>query len=250
MDITTLPGLDAVLHTGATAVTALTELLTPVVGPMAAALAVVVLTLAVRVLLVPLSVLQVRAERDRRRLAPRIAELRRRAGRDTVRFQRSLQELYTAEGVSPLAGCLPVLAQAPVVSLLYTLCTHVSIDGTVNALLRATLAGIPLAQSAVAVVTSPLWVHAWVVLVLLGVLAVTVELTRRAQLHWNPVVAPGPAGSDATAPGAAVAAGIARWVPFVSVVFAAVVPLAAALYVVTSAVWTLGERAALRRLVR
>ncbi len=43
---------------------------------------------------------------------------------------------------------------------------------------------------------------------------------------------------------------MARWVPFVSVAFAAVVPLAATLYVVTSAVWTLGERAVLRRLVR
>ncbi|WIB12663.1 YidC/Oxa1 family membrane protein insertase [Curtobacterium sp. MCPF17_052] len=138
-----------------------------------------------------------RAERDRRRLAPRIAELRRRAGQDTARFQRSLQELYTSERVSPLAGCLPVLAQAPVVSLLYTLFTHASIDGTVNTLLRTTLAGIPLAQSAVAVVTSPLWVHAWVVLLLLLALAVVVELTRRAQLHWNPVPPgrPGRSGS-------------------------------------------------------
>ncbi|WIB34978.1 membrane protein insertase YidC [Curtobacterium sp. MCJR17_043] len=247
MDITTLPGLSAVLHAGADLVAVLTDALTPVAGPAAAALAVVVLTLAVRVLLVPLSVLQVRAERDRRRLAPRIAELRRRAGRDTARFQRSLQELYTAERVAPLAGCLPVLAQAPVVSLLYTVFTHASIDGTVNTLLRASLAGIPLAQSAVAVLTSPLWVHGWLVLVLLAVLVVAVEHTRRAQQHWNPAPVPAP---DVTVPGAAVTAGIARWVPFVSVVFAAVAPLAAALYLVTSAVWTLAERAVLRRLVR
>ncbi|PZE84359.1 membrane protein insertase YidC [Curtobacterium sp. MCBD17_032] len=247
MDITTLPGLRAVLHAAADLVAVLTDALTPVAGPAAAALAVVVLTVAVRVLLVPLSVLQVRAERDRRRLAPRIAELRRRAGRDTARFQRSLQELYTAEGVAPWAGCLPVLAQAPVVSLLYTVFTHASIDGTVNTLLRATLAGIPLAQSAVAVLTSPLWVHGWVVLVLLAVLVAAVEHTRRAQLHWNAAPA---AASDATAPGAALTAGIARWAPFVSVVFAALAPLAAALYLVTSAVWTLAERAVLRRIVR
>jgi YidC/Oxa1 family membrane protein insertase len=253
MDITTLPGLSTLLHGGTALVTTLTDLLAPLAGPAAAALAVVLLTLAVRLLLVPLAVLQVRAERDRRRLAPRIAELRRRAGKDTARFQRSLQELYTSERVSPLAGCLPVLAQAPAVSLLYTLFTHASIDGAANTLLRATLAGIPLAQSAVTVVTSPLWVHAWVVLVLLVVLAVTVELTRRAQLRWNPVVAApgGPAvTNDPAVPGGAAMTGVARWLPFVSVGFAAIAPLAAALYVVTSAVWTLGERAVLRRVLR
>ncbi|MBY0175840.1 membrane protein insertase YidC [Curtobacterium herbarum] len=248
MDITTLPGLSTLLHAGTTLVTTLTDLLTPVAGTAAAALAVVLLTLAVRLVLVPLAVLQVRAERDRRRLAPRIAELRRRAGEDTARFQRSLQELYTSERVSPLAGCLPVLAQAPVVSLLYTLFTHASIDGTVNTLLRATLAGIPLAQSAVAVVTSPLWVHGWVLLLLLATLAVVVELTRRAQLHWNPLPVPEP--SDPAVPGTAAMTGIARWMPFVSVGFAAIAPLAAALYVVTSALWTLGERAVLRRVLR
>jgi len=248
MDITTLPGLSTLLHAGVTLVTTLTDLLTPVAGTAAAALAVVLLTLAVRLVLVPLAVLQVRAERDRRRLAPRIAELRRRAGKDTARFQRSLQELYTSERVSPLAGCLPVLAQAPVVSLLYTLFTHASIDGTVNTLLRATLAGIPLAQSAVVVVTSPLWVHGWVLLLLLATLAVVVELTRRAQLHWNPLPVPEP--SDPAVPGTAAMTGIARWMPFVSVGFAAIAPLAAALYVVTSALWTLGERAVLRRVLR
>jgi YidC/Oxa1 family membrane protein insertase len=248
MDITTLPGLSTLLHAGTTLVTTLTDLLTPVAGTAAAALAVVLLTLAVRVLLVPLAVLQVRAERDRRRLAPRIAELRRRAGTDTARFQRSVQQLYADERVSPLAGCLPVLAQAPVVSLLYTLFTHASIDGTVNTLLRATLAGIPLAQSAVTVVTSPLWVHGWVVLLLLVVLAVVVELTRRAQLHGNR--APASQSGDPAGSGATAMAGIARWMPFVSVGFAAIAPLAAALYVVTSAVWTLGERAVLRRVLR
>ena len=248
MDITTLPGLSTVLRAGATLVTTLTDLLTPVAGTAAAALAVVLLTLPVRIVLVPRAVLQGRAERDRRRLAPRIAELRRRAGTDTARFRRSMQELYTSERVSPLAGCLPVLAQAPAVSLLYTLFTHATLDGTVNTLLRATLAGIPLAQSAVAVVTSPLWVHGWVVFLLLVVLAVAIECTRRAHLHGNPVPAPRP--TDPTVPGAAAVSAFARSLPFVSVGFAAVAPLAAALFVTTSAVWTLGERAVLRRLFR
>lgn len=242
MDLSTLPVVGPLLHLGADLLATLAGALSPVAGPLGAALAVVLVTLAVRALLVPLSVLQVRAERDRRRLAPQIAALRRRHGKDAERLQRAMQELYTSERVSPLAGCLPVLAQAPVVSLLYALFTHASIAGATNTLLQATLVGIPLGHSFVAVVTSPLWVHAWVVLLLLAVLVVVVELTRRANLRWNPAVAAAP-----EVPGAAATAAIGRFAPFITVVFAAIAPLAAALYVVTSAAWTLAERAVLRR---
>lgn len=245
MDVTSLPVVGSLLHAGADLLTVLTDGLAPVAGAAAAALAVVLVTLAVRTALVPLAVLQVRAERDRRRLAPQVAALRRRYGSDPRRLQEALQRLYTSEHVSPLAGCLPVLAQAPVLSLVYTLFTHASVAGVANTLLDATLVGIPLGHTLLAVLAGPLWTHAWVALVLLGVLAVTVELSRRAGSRWNPVDAPAPG-----TPGGGTAAAVTRWVPFVSVAFAAVVPLAATLYVVTSAVWTLGERAVLRRLVR
>jgi YidC/Oxa1 family membrane protein insertase len=242
MDITTLPLVGPLLHAGADLLAQTTAALSPVAGGFAAAIAVVLLTLVVRVLLVPLSVLQVRAERDRRRLAPQVAALRARYAKDTERLQRALQELYTSEKVSPLAGCLPVLAQAPVLSLVYALFTHASIGGATNTLLSATLLGVPLGHSLLVTVTSPLWVHAWVVVLLLVVLAVVVEATRRANTRWAPTV---PAGT--TPAGSAVADRIARSAPFVTVVFAAIAPLAAALYVVTSAAWTLGERAVLRR---
>ncbi|GGK89303.1 YidC/Oxa1 family membrane protein insertase [Curtobacterium luteum] len=242
MDISTLPVVGALLHAGADVIATLTTTLTPVADGFAAALAVVVVTVAVRALLVPLAVLQVRAERDRRRLAPELARLRRRHRGDRERFQRAVQQLYTSERVSPLAGCLPALAQAPVVSLVYTLFTHATIGGATNTLLEGTLVGVPLGHSLVAVLASPLWTHAWVVLVLLAVLVVVVEAGRRADRHWNAVPEADPL--------AAAPARIARVAPFVSVLFAAIAPLAAAVYVVTSACWTLGERAVLRRLVR
>jgi YidC/Oxa1 family membrane protein insertase len=249
MDVTTLPVVGPLLHSGADLVAATTAALSPVTGGLAAAIAVVLLTLTVRAVLVPLAVLQVRAERDRRRLAPRIAALRQRYGTDTERLRRAVQELYTSERVSPLAGCLPVLAQAPVLSLVYTLFTHGTIGGVTNTLLAATLAGVPLGRSLAVTLASPLWAHAWVVLLLLAVLAVVVEASRRANLRWNPVVAPSPGARDAAVPGAAAAAAIGRSAPFLTVLFAALAPLAATLYVVTSAAWTLGERAVLRRVL-
>lgn len=240
MDITTLPLVGALLHAAADLVTALTAVLSPA-GPLAGALAVVVVTVAVRLALVPVALLRTRAERDRRRIAPLVAALRERCGSDRARFSRELQALMTAEGVSPLAGCLPILLQAPVVSLLYTLFTHATIGGATNTLLQATLAGIPLGKSAVAVFTAPLWAHVWIVVVLLVVLAGIVEVTRRADDRWN--------APAATAEGTAGAAVVRRVVPHVAVVFAAFAPLAAALYVVTSAAWALGERVVLRRLI-
>ncbi|MGY2899152.1 YidC/Oxa1 family membrane protein insertase [Curtobacterium sp. PvP017] len=247
MDLSTLPLVGPLLHGGADLVAALTAALSPVAGSFAAAIAVVLLTLAVRAVLVPLSVLQVRAERDRRRLAPQLAALRKRHGKNAEQLQRAVQQLYTNEKVSPLAGCLPVLAQAPVLSLVYALFTHASIGGTANALLEATLVGIPLGHSLIVTLTSPLWVHAWVVVLLLAVLAVVVELSRRANLRWNPLPTSEP---GAQVPGAAATAAIGRFAPFITVVFAAIAPLAAALYVVTSAAWTAGERAVLRRAIR
>jgi YidC/Oxa1 family membrane protein insertase len=41
-----------------------------------------------------------------------------------------------------------------------------------------------------------------------------------------------------------------RWLPFLSVGFAAIVPFAAAVYLATSALWTVAERAILRRVLR
>lgn len=245
MDLSNLPVVGSLLHAGADLLTTLTVGLAPVTGDAAAALAVVVLTVGIRTALVPLAVLQVRAERDRRRLAPQLAALRRRYGSDTRRLQEAVQRLYTSELVSPLAGCLPVLAQAPVLSLVYALFTHASLGGTANTLLDATFFGIPLGHSFLAVLGSPLWTHAWVLLLLLAVLAVAIGLGQRAAARWNPAGAPAPG-----TPGAGTAATLARWLPFLSVGFAAVVPLAATVYVVTSAVWALGERALLRRVVR
>jgi hypothetical protein len=62
MDLSTLPLVGPLLHGGADLVAALTAALSPVAGSFAAAIAVVLLTLAVRLVLVPLSVLQVRAD--------------------------------------------------------------------------------------------------------------------------------------------------------------------------------------------
>ena len=251
MDLSAFPPVAVVLDGLHSFVALLAALVEPAVGDLSSALAVVLLTVVVRLVLVPVGVSQVRAEIGRRRLAPRVAELTRRVT-DPQERSRRLMELYASEKVSPLAGCLPTLAQAPVLMAVYSLFAHPTIAGHANELLGHTLGGAVLGANLPAALGAGL-ATVWPYLVLLAVLAVVVELTRRASLR-----AAGPAAAGAPVPGAPGSAGPAtvpgmtgmlRVLPFVSVVFAAFAPLAAALYLVTSASWTLLERAVLRRLL-
>ncbi|GAA4670377.1 YidC/Oxa1 family membrane protein insertase [Frondihabitans cladoniiphilus] len=215
-------------------------LFSPWAGASASAAAIVALTLAVRLVLLPVAVSQVRAEVARRRLAPQVAAIRKRYAKDAPTATRKLQELYTAEHVSPLAGILPTLLQVPVLSGVYALFAHATIAGHANLLLTQTLAGAVLGANLFASLT-PVVVAVAVPLVVLAALAVVVEITRRANLRW--------AGSAASTEAAAVPGmgAVLRILPFVTVVFAAFAPLAAALYLFTSAAWTVVERELLRR---
>ncbi|GAB2968157.1 membrane protein insertase YidC [Frigoribacterium salinisoli] len=241
MDPSTFPPLAVVLDGLSALVGLLADLVAPLAGASAAALAVVLLTALVRLVLVPVAVSQVRAELARRRLAPQVAELGRRH-RDPQARGRALQELYAAEGVSPFAGCLPTLAQAPVLACVYALFAHPTAGGAAASVLDGTLAGAPLDGGLVAALAAGPAAAA-TVLGLLGLLAAVTELSRRASVRATGA-AGGVPGQDV--PGLAP---VLRLLPFVTVVVAAVVPLAAGLYVVTSATWTLGERAVLRRLL-
>ena len=244
MDPTSNAPVRAVLDGLSQLVVGLAELIQPLAGASATGVAVILLTVGVRALLVPVGVAQVRAEIQRRRIAPALAELRRRHAGKPEQLARATQELYARQGASPLAGCLPTLAQAPVLAAVYALFAHARIGGEANALLAAPFAGIPLGTSALA--STGLGVAPLVVaVVVLGLLAVVIEVRRRADLRF-----PGPpVPVDPALPGAAGMATMMRVLPFVTVVFAGVAPLAAALYLLSSAAWTLLERAVLRRLL-
>lgn len=242
MDFTAFPPIAAVLNGLSAVVTGIGEGIEPFVGSAAPVLAIALLTVAVRLLLLPVARSQVKAELTRRRLAPTVAAIRKRHAERPEVMNRELMDLYAREKASPMAGCLPTLAQAPVLSAVYALFLHPQLSGHANVLLTQTFAGVPLGSNLFAAIGSSI-VHVWVFIVLLAVLATAVELTRRANLRW--------AGSALTSE-AQIVPGMAtmmRVLPFATVVFAAIAPLAAAVYLVTSAVWTFVERAVLRRVL-
>ncbi|WP_314175477.1 YidC/Oxa1 family membrane protein insertase [Streptomyces winkii] len=219
----------------------LSDALSPLFGASATAAAIVAFTLCVRLALHPLARAAVRGERVRARLAPQLAELKRKHGDDSQRLRQELEKLQAQEGASPVAGCLPTLLQLPVFFAMYRLFRS---DG---ALLGHTFLGAPLggrwfgALEAGGVLGGPGLVYAGLFALVGAVATWTYVRTRRLMAAASARGGP--------APGTPGGAAMARMMPLLSfgtLVTVAVVPLAVALYVVTSTTWTAVERAALR----
>jgi YidC/Oxa1 family membrane protein insertase len=132
--------VDAAYHL----VFALTHLLTPVAGGLAAAAAIVLFTAAVRLLISPLSFRALRGQAAMARLAPQVQALRTRHRRQPERLQRELTALYKREGTGPFSGILPLLVQWPFLSVMYLLFRSATVGGGQNQLLSHGLFGVPL----------------------------------------------------------------------------------------------------------
>jgi len=227
-------------------VSAVSAGLTPMLGGAAAAAAIVACTAITRLLVLPLSVSALRGQAAQARLAPRVTELRRRHAGDPGRLQAEVTALYRREGTSMLAGYLPVLLQVPFFTVLYLLFRSPRIGGTANTLLRHQLLGAPLASHWLTA-PGPVSSQGAVFLGVFCALAVIGWLhTRLARRPLAPATPDAPAAPAAAQPGGA-ARLLALLAPAITVAMAALVPLAAGLYLVTSTGWTLAERALLRR---
>jgi len=109
--------------------------LTPLLGGLAAAVAIVGFTVVVRLLLLPLSYRAMRGMAAQTRMAPLVQGLRKRHAGQPDRLQRELTALYRAEGTSMFAGCLPLLAQWPAFGVLSLLFRSQQVGGAPNTLL-------------------------------------------------------------------------------------------------------------------
>jgi YidC/Oxa1 family membrane protein insertase len=145
------------------------------------------------------------------------------------------------------AGCLPVLLQVPFFSLMYRLFLSRSVGGGPNTLLTHRLLAAPLGSHWLAG-AGPFSAQGAVFAILFVLLAVVAGLAVRSARRMTTAAGTGPAGPAGPAERAV---GVVSWVmPFASVVMAAVLPLAAGLYLLTTAAWTLAERWVLRRRFR
>jgi len=82
-------------------------------------LAIIVLTLLVRIVLFPLTFKSFKSMQEMQKLQPRINALRERYKDDAKRMNQELMELYRKHNLNPLGGCLPMLLQIPIFIALY-----------------------------------------------------------------------------------------------------------------------------------
>jgi YidC/Oxa1 family membrane protein insertase len=140
--------------------------------------------------------------------------------------------LYRSEQASPFAGCLPLLIQIPFFSVMYRLFTLPTVAGQPNDLLGHTLCGVPLGLHLTGA-------HSAGRLAVFGVLYAALAVV--GYLGFRKARA-----ASAAAPGSPGSA-LLPYLSFGTVLFAALVPLAAALYLLTTGAWSAAERAWLHR---
>jgi YidC/Oxa1 family membrane protein insertase len=218
--------VDAAYHL----VSGFSSFLTPALGGAAAIAAIVLFIVAVRLILMPLSLRGLRGQAAAARLTPQLQALQKKYAKQPERLQREMTALYKQEGTSMFAGLTPFLLQWPLLSVIYLLFRSSQIGGKPNTLLTRDLFGVPLGShwlSGAGAVS----VHG---LVFLGVFALL------AGLCWLSVRLGRLMAAQQASPGGASV--LIRVLPYVTVVIAAFVPLAAGIYLLVSTGWALAER--------
>ncbi|QKG23729.1 membrane protein insertase YidC [Actinomadura verrucosospora] len=75
---------------------------------------IILLTVLLRLLLVPLFVKQIHASRKMQELNPKVQALRKKYKNDKQRLNQEVMKLYQENGANPLSGCLPLVVQMPI----------------------------------------------------------------------------------------------------------------------------------------
>jgi len=82
-------------------------------------LSIVGLVIVMRILLIPLFVKQIKAQRGLQVIQPQIKEIQKKYAGDRERQSQEMMKLYKETGTNPLASCLPILLQAPIFFALF-----------------------------------------------------------------------------------------------------------------------------------
>jgi YidC/Oxa1 family membrane protein insertase len=100
-----------------------------------AGLAIILFTVAVKIILMPLTVSQLRSSREMQKLQPKVKELQKKYAKDREKLNQEMMALYREHGVNPTQGCLPSLLQIPIFFGVYYAILNLTRIPTTNVLL-------------------------------------------------------------------------------------------------------------------
>jgi len=100
--------------------------LTVSVGVPSYALAIIILTILIKVVLFPLTQKQMVSMKKMQEIQPKIKEIQDKyKNKDPQKMQQKIMEMYRENNVNPMAGCLPILVQMPILIALYRSLLHI-----------------------------------------------------------------------------------------------------------------------------
>jgi len=205
----------------------------PLLGSQSFWFSIVLLTVSVRILLIPFTVKQVRSTRVMQELAPEIKKLQAKHKNDRQKLNEEMMALYKERGFNPLAGCLPLVAQMPFFFALYRVIYSTRVAGESNILLGKTFFGVPLETHWFKL---PDWgarlgsVAGLTIIALVALMAVTTYVSQR-QLMSRQTAQVNPQQQT-----------LMRVMPLMFFVFGFNVPLAVIIYWVTTNFWSVGQQ--------
>ena len=97
----------------------LTALGLPADGGASWTLSIVGLVILIRIILIPLFVRQIKAQRGLQILPPKMKEIQKKYKDDREKQSAEMMKLYKETGTNPLSSCLPILAQSPIFFALF-----------------------------------------------------------------------------------------------------------------------------------
>ncbi len=83
------------------------------------ALAIIVLTIGLRIVLTPLTIKQYTSMRAMQKLQPKMKELQKKFKDDRQKLNEEIMKLYREHKVNPFGSCLPMVIQLPITMALY-----------------------------------------------------------------------------------------------------------------------------------
>lgn len=116
--------------------------------------AIIVVTIVIRLLILPIDLRQKRSTRKMALIQPKLESLKKRYANNPQQLQKKQQELYKKEGVKPLAGCLPMLITLPIFFAFFGAMRVLAAEQTVSLMLNAQQVGDAAVQ-----LPNWLWVH-------------------------------------------------------------------------------------------
>ncbi len=92
------------------------------------ALSIIGLVVVIRIMLIPLFVRQIKAQRNMQMLQPKVREIQKKYKGDRERLQQETMKLYKDTGTNPFASCMPIILQAPFLFALFRVLDGIARD--------------------------------------------------------------------------------------------------------------------------